>query len=122
MNWYVSVLKKYVEFSGRASRTEFWMFNLFNFIALIVISVLGVIVGGKESAVGSLLMCLYLLATLLPNIGVSIRRLHDTGRSGWWLLLALVPLVGGIVLLVFYILESQVGDNEYGPNPHPATP
>jgi uncharacterized membrane protein YhaH (DUF805 family) len=122
MNWYLAVLKKYTVFDGRASRTEFWMFALFNFIALIVISVLGAILAGKGSVIGSALMLLYALGTLLPNIGVAIRRLHDTGRSGWWILLAFVPFIGFVVLLVFYILESQPGDNEYGPSPHPASP
>ncbi len=122
MNWYLAVLKKYTVFDGRASRTEFWMFSLFNFIALIVISVLGTILAGKGSVIGGTLMLLYGLGTLLPNIGVAIRRLHDTGRSGWWILVAFVPFIGFIVLLVFYILESQPGDNEYGPNPHPASP
>ena len=119
MNWYLSVLKKYAVFDGRASRTEFWMFTLFSFIVGIVLSIIDGILHLKGSMGIGALGGLYNLAVLLPSIGVAIRRLHDTGRSGWWLLLALVPIIGWIVLLVFYILESQAGDNAYGANPHP---
>ena len=112
MHWYLDVLKKYVEFNGRAGRQEFWMFALFNFIIAIVISVIeGVI--GTAGIIGSL----YWLGVLLPSLGVSVRRLHDTGRSGWFLLIGLIPIVGFIVLLVFYIQEGNPGDNEHGANP-----
>jgi uncharacterized membrane protein YhaH (DUF805 family) len=115
MNWYLAVLKQYAAFDGRASRTEYWMFQLFNLIAAVVLAVLGAFLG----KVGSALIALYALGTLLPSLAVLIRRLHDTGRSGWWILIALVPGVGGLVLLVFTLLDSQAGDNEFGPNPHP---
>ena len=122
MNWYVAVLKKYVEFNGRASRTEFWMFALFNFIASVVLRVIDGVLGLKTAHGVGLLATIYGLAVLLPYLGVAARRLHDSGRSAWWLLLLLVPIVGWLILLVFYILESQPGDNAYGPNPHPLTP
>ena len=122
MNWYVSVLKKYVEFSGRASRTEFWMFALINFVIGIVLGIIDGVIGTKTAYGLGALGGLYNLAVLLPSLAVAARRLHDTGRSGWWLLLLFVPVIGWVILLVFYILESQAGENEYGPYPHPATP
>ena len=115
MEWYLAVLKKYLVFTGRATRTEYWMFALFNVIISIVLSIIGyVVVGGNgQSALSSL----YSLAVLLPSLGVSVRRLHDTNRSGWWLLISLVPIIGIIVLIVFLVQDSDPGDNRYGPNP-----
>lgn len=119
MNWYLAVLKKYAVFEGRAARTEYWMFVLFNLIVYIVLSLVGRILGLHGALAG-----LYSLAVLLPNIGVGIRRLHDTDHSGWWLLIAFVPVVGWLVLLYFMVLDSTPGDNQYGPsvkgNPAPA--
>ena len=112
MNWYIGCWKKYVEFSGRARRKEFWMFSLFNFLAGIVVGFLDGLLG-----TGSMLSCAYSLAVFLPGIAVSIRRLHDTDRSGWWYLLVFLPIVGWIVLLVFDCLDSTPGDNRFGPNP-----
>ena len=121
MNWYFEVLKKYAVFSGRARRKEYWMFVLFN---IIIAFVLGFIDGAAglvgESGLGPL-GGLYCVAVLIPGIAVSVRRLHDTNRSGWWLLIAFVPLIGAIVLLVFMVQDSQQGDNQYGPNPKAAT-
>src|SRR6185437_5772244 len=117
MNWYLTVLKRYAVFTGRAARTEFWMFALFNVIVSVVLTLVDNLLG-----LGALLAGLYSLAVLLPSIGVGIRRLHDTGRSGWWLLISFVPLVGAIVLLVFAVQDSQPGDNQYGPNPKGALP
>lgn len=111
MNWYLDVLKKYADFNGRARRTEFWMFALFNLIAYIVLALIGRVIGF------SALPLLYGLAVLLPSLAVAVRRLHDTGRSGWMILLGLIPCIGGIVLLVFYCGDSQPGDNEHGTNP-----
>lgn len=112
MNWYIDVLKKYAVFAGRARRTEYWMFALFNLIICIVLSIIEAIIG----TVG-ILAIIYSLAILLPALAVSVRRLHDIGKSGWWLLIALVPIIGGIVLLIFALLDSQQGTNEYGPSP-----
>lgn len=111
MNWYLAVLQKYVEFSGRARRKEYWFFFLFNFIVVMVLSVIDALLG-----VGILGM-LYALAVLLPAIGVTVRRLHDGDRSGWWILVGLIPFVGFIVLLVFMVLPGTEGDNQYGPDP-----
>jgi uncharacterized membrane protein YhaH (DUF805 family) len=117
MDWYLTVFKKYAEFSGRARRKEYWMFALLNGIAMIVLAVLGMI--GKPFYV---LYLLYCLGTLIPSISVSFRRIHDTGRSAWWLLIGLIPLIGAIVLLVFFCQDSQPGDNQYGPNPKTGAP
>ncbi|MCT4357605.1 DUF805 domain-containing protein [Streptomyces sp. Je 1-79] len=112
MNWYLDVLKKYAVFTGRARRQEYWMFFLFNFIALVVVAVIDMAIGTYP-----LLYAIYALAVFLPSLGVAVRRLHDTGRSGWWLLIGLVPLVGGIILLVFLASEGNQTDNSYGANP-----
>ena len=111
MNWYIKCLKQYVDFSGRAQRMEFWMFQLFNFIILIGLAIIDAILGL------GILQPIYALAVLLPNLAVGARRLHDTNRSGWWLLLGLIPLIGIIILIVFWVQESQAGDNAFGPNP-----
>ncbi|MFI9123725.1 DUF805 domain-containing protein [Streptomyces bikiniensis] len=112
MNWYLDVLKKYAVFSGRARRKEFWMFQLFNVIAGIILMTVDMLLGTYP-----LLYAVYALGVFLPSLGLSVRRLHDTGRSGWWLLIGLVPFVGGIVLLVFTVLEGEQQQNAYGPNP-----
>lgn len=114
MHWYLEVLKKYAVFSGRARRREYWMFFLVNFIVGLVLAVIGRVLDLE------ILQYLYSLAVLLPGLGVSVRRLHDTGRSGWWLLISLVPLIGAIVLLVFLVSDSQPDTNQYGPNPKTA--
>jgi len=117
MNWYLDVLKKYAVFAGRARRKEYWMFVLFNVIISIVLGFIDGMMGtGGHSGIG-LLGGIYTLAVLLPAIAVAARRLHDTGRTGWWLLIAFVPIIGALVLLVFMVLDSQPGTNDYGPNP-----
>src|ERR1700681_4390127 len=118
MNWYLQALKKYADFSGRARRKEYWFFVLFNIIISVVLTVCDVFMGTYSAAANiGILTAIYTLAVLTPGIAVSVRRLHDTGRSGWWLLIVLVPLIGAIVLLVFMLLDSQPGTNAYGPNP-----
>jgi len=113
MSWYLQALRKYAEFSGRARRTEYWMFVLFNVLASGALSVLEALAFNGPGVLSGL----YSLAVLVPSLAVSVRRLHDTGRSGWWLLIALVPLLGVVVLLVFAVQDGQPGDNAYGPNP-----
>ncbi|MFI5707888.1 DUF805 domain-containing protein [Kribbella sp. NPDC051620] len=121
MQWYTDVIKKYAEFSGRARRKEYWMFVLFNVIISIVISIVDRIAGLTYGAANTgVLSTIYSLAVLLPSLAVGARRLHDTGRSGWWLLINLVPCVGWIVFLVFAIQEGNAGDNQYGPDPKAA--
>ncbi len=112
MNWYIAVLKNYAGFSGRARRTEYWMFFLISAIVSIVL-------GAVEGVLGSpgVLSTLYSLAVLVPGLAVAVRRLHDTNRSGWWLLIGLIPIIGVIVLLVFTVQDSLMSENQYGPNP-----
>jgi uncharacterized membrane protein YhaH (DUF805 family) len=118
MNWYKTVvMERYALFSGRAMRTEFWMFVLFNVIISFVLGIIDAILGLSSGDGVGLLGGLYSLAVLLPSIGVSIRRLHDTNRSGWWLLLSFIPILGWIALLIFYVQDSDPGDNQYGSNP-----
>lgn len=106
-DYYIGVLKKYAVFSGRVQRKEYWMFFLFN----IIISFLLALV--KFDIVGFI----YAFAVLIPSIAVGVRKLHDTNHSGWWLLIALIPFAGAIVLLVFVSQDGQPGKNKYGPNP-----
>jgi len=117
MEWYLKVLKNYVGFSGRARRTEFWMFVLFNVIANVIAQILDRIFGWDGTANTGPIQMLYSLAVLLPSLAVAFRRLHDTNRSGWWILLGLIPIVGWIVLIVFYAQAGTAGANNYGPDP-----
>jgi len=118
MNWYLGALKNYVGFSGRARRKEYWMFVWFNILVSIVLYVADKLLGTLDAETGvGLLGALYSLGVLLPSLAVAVRRLHDTGRSGWWLLIGFVPLIGAIVLLVFFVLDSEPGSNAHGPNP-----
>ena len=112
MGSYIEVLKKYAVFSGRSGRKEYWMFVLVNILISIVINVVEGIAGGPGFLGG-----LYSLAVLLPSLGVGIRRLHDTGRSAWWLLIGLIPILGAIALIVFLATGSEPGENRYGPEP-----
>ncbi len=116
MNWYLKGLRNYAVFSGRAQRMEYWMFGLFYIIFAIVIGIIESIFGIGEAGSG-LLSGLFVLAMLIPSLAVTFRRLHDTDRSGWWLLIGFVPLIGSIVILVFMIQDSQPGENQYGTNP-----
>jgi len=117
MNWYLDpITKKYFMLNGRAGRQEFWMFILCNFIVALAVYVVSMIIRVP------VLYYLYVLAIFLPGLGLAVRRLHDTGRSGWWYLIGLVPLIGFIVLIIFFIQDSQPGDNQYGPNPKTTSP
>lgn len=111
MEWYLKVLRQYADFTGRARRKEYWMFVVVNVIISIVLTILDQILGIN------LLAVLYGLAVLLPSLAVGARRLHDTGRSGWWLLLGIIPFIGAIVLIVFFALDGEQGPNAYGPDP-----
>jgi uncharacterized membrane protein YhaH (DUF805 family) len=108
--------QKYADFSGRARRSEYWWFFLFNALVGLVASVIDSILGTRYGSGTGLVQTIVQLALLIPGIAVGARRLHDTGRSGWWLLIGLIPIVGWIVLLVFFVQDSQ-GENEYGESP-----
>ncbi|MDO9214018.1 MAG: DUF805 domain-containing protein [Methylococcales bacterium] len=118
MNWYLGVLKKYTVFSGRAQRAEYWYFVLFNMLVGVGLALIDQATGTLDAETGvGLLGGLYSLAVLLPSLGVSVRRLHDTDRSGWWMFILLIPVIGVIALLVFFVQDSKAGTNEYGDNP-----
>jgi uncharacterized membrane protein YhaH (DUF805 family) len=110
VSWYLEVLKKYAVFDGRARRMEYWMFVLINFVITVVLILIDILIGtfSPQTGVG-LLQGLYALAVLIPFITVTVRRLHDTGRSGWSMLIGLIPIIGGIVLLIFMVQDSQPG-------------
>ncbi|AXG81017.1 DUF805 domain-containing protein [Streptomyces paludis] len=114
MNWYLDVLKNYAVFNGRARRQEYWMFFLINIIVAIVVGIIGNVLDL------TILSTIYALAVFIPNLAVGARRLHDTGKSGWMLLLGLIPLVGFIILIVFFATEGEKGPNAYGPDPKQA--
>ena len=121
MNWYLHVLKNYATFSGRARRKEYWMFFLFNVLISLGLGVLDVVAGtySVEYETG-FFSGLYSLLVLIPGIAVGVRRLHDTNRSGWWILISLIPIIGVLVLFVFMCLDSQPGTNRFGVNPKEA--
>lgn len=110
------VFERYAQFEGRAGRAQFWWFVLANLIINVLLQILA-------SAADALVIVslLYSLAIIIPSLAVAIRRLHDTGKSGWWLLIGLVPIVGVIVLIVFYATEGDAGPNQYG-EPDPGLP
>ncbi|NKF23893.1 DUF805 domain-containing protein [Solimonas marina] len=123
MDWFITALKKYAQFSGRSQRAEYWYFILFYTLIYLALAIVDGVTGtfSLEDGFG-LLSGLFALAMLIPSIAVSVRRLHDTGRSGWWFLIGLIPIVGSIILLVFFVQDSEAGDNAYGANPKaPAT-
>ena len=118
MNWYLTVLKKYTDFSGRARRAEYWYFTLFNMLIIIGLALIDATIGTFDEQSGfGLLGGLYMLAVLVPSIAVLVRRVHDIGRSGWWCFLLLIPIIGPLAILVMTVLPSADGTNDYGDNP-----
>ena len=118
MNWYVKVLKNYATFGGRARRKEYWFFVLFNLIFALAAMILDNLLGLAIEDVGyGPIYIIYALATFIPGIAVSVRRLHDIGKSGWYLLLLFIPLIGAIILLVFDLTPGDSGFNDYGSDP-----
>lgn len=122
MKWYLKVLKDYATFSGRTRRSEYWFFVLFNVIFGIIAMVIDNILGtkfqiGSQSLPYGYIYLLYSLAVFVPGLAVSVRRLHDVGKSGWFFLIALIPIIGAIWLLVLMFTDSVSGENKYGTNP-----
>ncbi|MBZ9751375.1 DUF805 domain-containing protein [Deinococcus sp. HMF7620] len=141
MNEYLNVIRNnYANFTGRARRREYWMFTLINGIILILLQIpvqgaaLAMVAqmqaqtnAGVEATpnlgftgitlIFALLLFIYSLAVLVPSLAVTVRRLHDTGKSGWLILLNLIPFIGGLILLVFLVTDSEAGANKWGPNP-----
>ncbi len=122
MKWYLQALKKYAVFEGRARRKEFWYFILFYFIIVIVLGYIDAMIGTVNASLGlGMLSGIFVLAMIIPDIAVTIRRLHDTDRTGWWWLIAFIPVIGVIWLLVLMVLDGTSGKNQYGPDPKEAT-
>ena len=117
MDWYFKVLKNYLGFSGRARRKEFWMFILVNLVLTVVLSILDKMLGLRIAGDEGLLTTVYGVLIFLPYWAVQFRRLHDTDRSAWWLLLLLIPLVGWLIILAFNCQNGTPGENEYGADP-----
>ena len=118
MNWYLKVLKQYADFSGRARRSEYWYFALFNMIFVICAMILDNVLGIALEGIGyGPIYLLYVLAMFIPGVAVVVRRLHDVGKSGWMYFIVLIPIIGAIWLIVLLFTESQEGENKWGPNP-----
>lgn len=122
MKWYIKVLKQYADFNGRARRKEYWMFTLINLIIMMGLQSVMLLIGGMNPESGlalalSGLLGIYVLGVFIPSLAVGVRRLHDTGKSGWWWLISFVPAIGIIVLIVFFVQDSDPGTNLYGANP-----
>ena len=121
MNWYLKFFKQYADFSVRARRTEFWMFNLFTLIVAFICVFCDIFLGfdimTDPEFFNGPITNIYLLASLLPGLSVIVRRLHDVGKSGWMYFLALIPIIGPIWVFVLLVTDSQPGENKWGPNP-----
>ncbi|MBE8182990.1 MAG: DUF805 domain-containing protein [Candidatus Portiera sp.] len=135
MNWYFKVLRDYTLFSGRAHRQEYWYFVLFSTIAFVILNLIDDALWGdtvnllvrfdwcrprKDS--WGILSSIYVLAVFIPTLAVTVRRLHDTNRSGWWLLLYFVPMIGWIALFIFTVINGDAGKNSFGPDPKKSPP
>jgi len=122
VNWFITAVKKYATFSGRSQRSEYWYFLLFYLIIYVVLAIIDGVTGSYSMQAGiGLLTGILSLALFLPSLAVTVRRLHDTDRSGWWILIGLIPLIGGIILIVFLAQDSTAGANRFGENPKAAT-
>ena len=119
-----TIKNRYAKFDGRATRSEYWYFILFYFILALIVTLVDVLVINpmlgltpEQSQQGGILQIIVGLGLLIPTLALTIRRLHDIGKSGWWFLIALIPIIGALVLIYFYIQDSQAGSNLYGENP-----
>ncbi|SDN72735.1 DUF805 domain-containing protein [Alkalicoccus daliensis] len=112
MQWYLKVIQNYANFQGRARRMEYWMFYLVNFL---IVSALGIL----ETFIGlpTIISGIYSLFVLIPSIAVAVRRMHDTGRSGLWVLIYLIPIIGWIIFIILALADSERSANKYGPSP-----
>lgn len=114
MNWFIDCItkKNYANFNGRARRKEYWMFILFCIILAFITIIIDKMIGSPL-----VITAILVLALFLPSLAVTVRRLHDTSKSGWWVLLQFIPYIGGIIILVFCVMDSTPGSNQYGENP-----
>ncbi|OZS78468.1 hypothetical protein CF394_06845 [Tetzosporium hominis] len=121
MSWFIHVMKNTFNFNGRARRKEYWMFALMTFVISFVLTMIDIFAGLEFAPEVGILSTIFGLIILIPSLAVTVRRLHDTGRSGAWILIGLIPLIGWIVMLVFMVLDSQPETNRFGPNPKAAS-
>lgn len=122
MSWYITCWKKYVDFGGRARRREYWWFWLINVVIAWILAMIAVFTSNDTNLSPFYWVAvLFSLAIILPSLAVQIRRLHDVGKSGWWIFISLVPFIGSLWLLVLMLSDSQAGTNQYGPNPKEMT-
>lgn len=117
MKWYLKCLKQYATFSGRARRKEYWLFVLFNILFSILAVIVDTIIMASAGFYLPIFTLLYSFFIIIPSWAVLVRRLHDTGKSGWMIFIALIPIIGSIWLLVLMFTDSQPGTNKYGENP-----
>lgn len=121
MSWVIKCFKQYADFGGRARRAEFWNFQAFYLVASLVLMYPYLTASAKSESdsfsIAILPIAIFVVLSIIPHLAVTIRRLHDTGRSGWWYFISLIPYVGGIVLLVISVFDSEEGANRWGPNP-----
>lgn len=108
------LVKQYADFSGRANRKQFWLYALWLIVVYMAIGVVGAVLGEKA---GNVFIALAGLALIVPNLAITVRRLHDTDRSGWWVLIGLLPLIGGLILFVFELLPGTPGENRFSRQP-----
>lgn len=120
MNYYSICLSKFADFSGRARRREYWTFALVNCLIAMLLLILG-LAFGEDSPASNIMVTIFYLIMLVPNLSVSVRRLHDIGKSGWYMFLSLIPLIGGLILLIWSLMDSEPGENQYGKNPKEET-
>lgn len=123
MDWFLLAYRRYAVFQGRARRTEYWMFFLMYLVVFLFLAAMDGLLGRWDEKAGiGLLSGLFALGSLLPGLGLAVRRLHDTDRSGWWVLVGCIPLVGFLVLMYFAARRGTPGDNRFGPDPLAAPP
>lgn len=120
MKWFIDAFKKAFNFSDRSRRTEYWMFTLVAIIISIALTIIDAVVGLELAEGVGILSTLFSLLIIIPGLSLTVRRLHDIGKSGWWVLITLIPLIGAIILLVFTVKDSEPSSNEYGMNPKAA--
>jgi uncharacterized membrane protein YhaH (DUF805 family) len=123
MEWFQLAWKRYADFDGRSRRQEYWMFTLFQCLIVFAAYIVGLVLTVIGIGVVLIGLCfIYSLISLIPSLSVSVRRLHDTGKSGWFLLIGLIPFIGGLILIIMMAIDSDPGVNEFGPSPKYSVP
>jgi uncharacterized membrane protein YhaH (DUF805 family) len=118
MEWFIVCMRKYADFSGRARRKEYWMFVLFNVIFAMLAALVDVVLAnGSQNSPAGIFSGLYSLAVFLPGLAVTVRRLHDQDKSGWWYFIQMIPIIGGIWLFILLVTDGQPASNRFGPDP-----